>query len=458
MRSIQGKLNNDDLELVNRAVTLMFENSNVFKTPEALVIYENQMLDEDTLLELVEQEYGFDIYTPPVSYVPDNIVEFFRDYNVIPIKVDNVAEQIHLAVIPEQMPEYLPSYKGLKNELIPVPIYYFIELYTEHFGRPSFLKKLPPKDIFEFIVSEAVHLGAADITVSARPNGSEVYYNVKKRRVESKRKISLEDATDICKLIASQASMTLDKPDKYPIYPSVDLDKHHRGRVVIGYNYHGVYLTARVLPNTLFDTTLEELNLSKNTINFIRNVFYSDEKGLRLFIGPTFSGKNTSAMSGLYEKIKGRDRKTVSVEFPVELIVPEIEQMNCETEEEFVQNVASLLRQNPDIAYITEMTDTTASMTMNVANTGKVVVSSLHANSIADAPSRIQDLTGLSMDRIIQNLQSAVYQELVPTPDGGIKPITTCLHFTQELKDSLIGKSLGEITKILRGVENSWVS
>lgn len=458
MRALTGLLNITDLNIVNQAVDLMFDNPKQFKTPEAYVVYTQRMLDEEVLMRAVEDEYGMDLVTPPIQYIPQEIIDHFENYQCIPIRMDNVTDEIHIAVIPELVPEYIPPYKGMTSKLHYVPIHYYIENYSEIYGQPEFLRELPPKDIFDIIVSEAVNLGAADITIAERSTSAVVYYNVKKRRVESRRKITKQNAKDICSLIASSASMSIEEKDKSPIYPSIDLDTNHRGRVVINRNYHGMYSTMRVLPNKLFDTTLEQLNLTENTRKFMREKFMSDEKGLRIMIGPTYSGKNTTAMSVLKEKIRHKEYKTVSVEFPVELVVEEIEQIPCETEEEFELNCGSLLRQNPDIAYITEMGDTTATMTMNIANTGKVVISSLHANSIADCVSRIQDLTGLSTDRIVQNLQSAVYQELVPVGDNDIKPITTCLHFSQELKDSLIGLSLGEITKILREEESKWVS
>ena len=68
---------------------------------------------------------------------------------------------------------------------------------------------------------------------------------------------------------------------------------------------------------------------------------------------------------------------------------------------------------NPDFVYITEMLDATALDTLKITNTGKCVLSTVHANSVGDTIVRLMDMTGMPQDRIIQTLHSVVYQELV---------------------------------------------
>ena len=183
----------------------------------------------------------------------------------------------------------------------------------------------------------------------------------------------------------------------------------------------------------------------------------SREKGLRLFIGETFSGKNTTILSALRELVATNKYKIVSIESPVETLVEGVEQINVETEEEYAQNAASLLRQNPDVVYITEITNYTAQDTIQTANTGKVVFSTVHANSISDVLSRLMDITGMSSDRLLLSMHSCIYQELVRDEETDtIKPVTRCLYFSDELKMQLYGKSLGECKVILQKEEAAW--
>lgn len=169
------------------------------------------------------------------------------------------------------------------------------------------------------------------------------------------------------------------------------------------------------------------------------------------------SGKNTTIVTALRELVEKGTMKVVSLEQPVEILIDGMEQINTETDEEFALNADSLLRQNPDIIYFTEITARTATAIMQQSNTAKAVFSTVHANGIADVLFRLQDITGLSVDRIILTLHSCVFQELVRNDkDDTVTPSNRCLYFTEELKMQLYGKSMAEIVGILRAEEMRW--
>lgn len=454
MKSLQSRLSSSDLNIIANNVTLMFDDPKNFVTPEALVIYTHSMMTEDELMECVELEYGIELETPPIRYISKEILDHYKGTDCIPYHLDTVRQEIHVILLPELISSRVPTYKGYQVVRHKVPIHYYVEVHREFYGEPRFLKELPSKDIYDIIVSEGVRLKAADITIASRKDTGVVYYNVRKKRLDSKLKLSKQNVEDIANIIASGDNKTRTEANTDPIYPSVDLDANHRGRVNIANNYYGPYISIRVLPNKLFDTTLEELNLLKSVRDFVREKFMDSKKGLRVMVGPPYSGKNTTMISGLHEKIKYAEYKTVSLESPVELIVEHMEQNNLETEESFQLAANSIIRQNPDIIYVTEMTATTAKPTMEMANTGRETYSSIHANSIADLIPRIQDLTDLPLDRIILNLHSAIFQELVRDEETDtVNPVNTYLEFTTELKDRLVGKTLGEIVKIVREEE-----
>lgn len=108
--------------------------------------------------------------------------------------------------------------------------------------------------------------------------------------------------------------------------------------------------------------------------------------------------------------------------------------------------------------YITEITNYTAQDTIQTANTGKVVFSTVHANSISDVLSRLMDITGMSVDRLLLSMHSCCYQELVrDEASDTIRPINRCVYFSDALKMRLYGKSIGECKIILQEVEAEWV-
>lgn len=457
MRRLSGVLSASNLHLVGEATKLRFKDASQFKTPEALIVYEQNMLDDEGLLNICSAEYGTQLQTPTPRYIPKEIVNEFRGCDCVPIRYDTRSETVYVGVLPERR-GYIPDVKNLTTVCIDVPIYYYVKLYVRHFGRPDFLYDLPPVDKLNMIVDEAIALRAADITITNVSEGAIVYYNVRKKKVMSKRTILREDVEKFAELLASRAGSPISEKDARPRYLSVQLDLHHRGRVVLNRTYYGRSITIRVLSDDVLTESLEDLNIAPSTCTFIREKMLSREKGLRLFIGETMSGKNTTILSALRELVALNCYKIVSVESPVETLVEGVEQINVESEEEYSENAASLLRQNPDIVYITEITDYTAQDTIQTANTGKVVFSTIHANSISDVLSRLMDITHMSSDRLLLSMHSCCYQELVRDEVADmIRPVNRCLYFSDELKMRLYGKSVGECKVILQEVEAKWV-
>lgn len=452
-----GIITPSELEVVRAATALRFQTPNPYKACEALILYEQGVLDFDTVTKHVREYTGVPVETPRVDYIHKEILEHFASFECVPYKYDNVKDIIYVGVLPENMQARIPMYKNREVVKTPVPMHWYVKNYTLIYSKPSFILELPALDIFNFIVNEALELGAADITISSRATNAKIYYNARKRIVQSKRAIHKNEVDSLVRFIASYGNATLPSVVREPVYFSVKLNENNRGRCVINETYHGLSATIRVLPNDLFDTTLEELNLGKRTISFIRKYSSSRETGLRIFVGPTYSGKNTTIAAMMMEMLNDYSLKGVSVEQPVELLMDFLEQLDSDTEEKYQQNIASLLRQNPDVVYVTEITDYTAKSIMNVSNTGKVVITSVHSNTLADVVSRLQDLTGYSTDRVIQNIQSLVYQELVrDEEEDKVYPVNRCIYFSKELKSRLYGKTLGEINQILDKEESSW--
>lgn len=454
-----GIINAVEAGMVDQKTSLRFKDKSAFRTPEALIIHEQQIISDERLLEALQREYNMVLATPAVRYIPVEILKLFEPFNVVVLDYDVANSGITLGTIPEFMDvkgkifndQYVIHYTA-------IPIYYYVELRTKQFGEPDFLAELPLSDKWDFIVQEALQLGAADITVTSTSTGAKVYYNARKKKVMSKRQIRHRDVHDLAQLLASSAQSTMADTSAKPRYFAIDINKQNRGRVCINRTYYGELITIRVLSNMLLTKTLEELHIKETTATFIRETMLSQEKGLRLFIGETASGKNTSILCALLELVNKGIFKIVSLEQPVEMLVDGIEQINAETDEEFEENADSLLRQNPDIVYFTEITARTARAIMQQANTAKAVFSTIHANSIADVLFRLQDITQLPLDRIVLTLHSCVYQELVrDEKTDSVYPYTRCVYFSEDLKMRLYGKDTAEIIGILRGEENRWV-
>lgn len=458
MSKLPGLLPATDLYMIQDKTELMFDDPGKFKTPEALIIHQQRMLDDETLLDICTQEYNTLLYTPKLSYVPKDVIDFFKDYPVVVISYTVATQTVELGVLPEM--QVLNMFTGAYSvRYIAVPIYYYVEVREQQFGRPDFLSPLPAVDLWEFIVEEALRLDASDITLTTTRTGAEVYYNVRKRKVHSRRVMMGAEVKDIIDILASSANSTLADLTAKPRYFGVHLNKNNRGRVCINKTIHGMLATIRVLPNDIFNKTLEDLNIEPHAAKFIRVNMLKREKGLRLFIGETMSGKNTTILASLRELVETDLYKIVSLEQPVEIIVDGIEQINCETDEEFALNADSLLRQNPDIEYFTEITARTAGAILQQANTGKMVFSTIHANSIHDVFFRLQDITGFPLDRLLLNVHSLCWQELVrDDATDTVRPVNICFYMTDELRSELFGTSFKQVFDRMKEYEDRWVA
>ena len=456
MQSLTGMLNVTSQRLVEEKTKLRFKNPGDFKAAESLIIYEHSMLDEEKLLDCCISEYGRVVTTPAVSYVQKDIVKQFEPYNVFVINYDVQTSTIVVGTVPEFL-STLDFDTHYKVKVCVVPIYYYVRYRQLQFDTPYFLYEITHTDVFDLIKEEAFRLKASDITLSSTSKGAAVYYNVRKNRVPSKCLLSTDNINNIARTLASQGGAELADITSKPRYFSVVLSNSYRGRVVINRTYYGFLVTIRVLSNDVLDTKLEELNINQPTCEFIRRHVLSLDKGLRLFIGETMSGKNTTILSALTELIHLERYKIVSVEQPVEIIVDGLEQITTETDDEFVSNADSLLRQNPDFVYFTEITARTATSIMQQANTAKAVFSSIHANSISDVLFRLQDITKMPLDRLLLCMHSCVYQELRRDDSTDtVKPYNRCVYFDDELKMKLYGKDVATVKSILQEYEKEW--
>lgn len=450
MLNLNGLLPVEVLSELRKYTENRFVNTAAYKEPEALALYEQKILPEDTIKKLCEESSKVKLETPIVSYIPPDIVNLFRDEVIVPLNYSPMSKKIVCGTLVELGNIHAPI-SNHEVEVVNVPIYYYFREYIRLWGKHNDLLQIPAKNLFDFIVQEGISLGAADVTITSTGKSAEVYYNVRKKKVRSNRIISSSNMDDIIKILCIENPM--DFTTNSPKYVGVDLNDDYRGRVVVNTKYKGFVITIRYLPNELFNKTLEDCNLTKETISFMREEFMSKDVGLRLIVGSTMSGKNTTALAVLNEIVKERDPKTVSIEMPVEQGLEGVEQINCLNEEEFDLNVSSLLRQNPDVVYITEIGDFNASSIMRVANTGKWLMSTLHANSCLDVLSRLEDITHLPTARIIQVLHSIVYQELVRDEEKDIiYPRNRYIYLSPERKLKLYNQDYAGIMKLL----SSW--
>ena len=137
------------------------------------------------------------------------------------------------------------------------------------------------------------------------------------------------------------------------------------------------------------------------------------EQGLILVTGPTGSGKSSSLYAGL-QLLNTRERNIATAEDPVEIPIEGINQVavNPAAGLDFAQALRAFLRQDPDVLMVGEIRDPeTAEIAIRAAQTGHLVMSTLHTNSAPETLSRLMDM-GIPAYHIATSVSLVIAQRL----------------------------------------------
>jgi len=184
-------------------------------------------------------------------------------------------------------------------------------------------------------------------------------------------------------------------------------------RVSIVPTTDGENVVMRILSDRAASYTLEDIGMLKSDLVRFEKII-KKPWGMILATGPTGSGKTTS----LYAMLKILNQKhvnTSTIEDPVEYNIEGITQIqvNPKADLTFASGLRSIVRQDPDIIMVGEIRDNeTASIAINSAMTGHVVLSTLHTNDAATTLPRLLDM-GIEPFLVASTVNVVVAQRLV---------------------------------------------
>ncbi|MGD9107642.1 MAG: ATPase, T2SS/T4P/T4SS family [Gammaproteobacteria bacterium] len=162
----------------------------------------------------------------------------------------------------------------------------------------------------------------------------------------------------------------------------------------------------------------------------------SQPQGLVLVTGPTGSGKTVTLYAAL-QYLNKVEKNIITIEDPVEINLADINQVNAKNKTglTFAHALRAFLRQDPDIIMVGEIRDLeTAEIALKAAQTGHLVISTLHTNSATEALTRLRNM-GVAPYNIIGSVNLITAQRLVRK---------LCSHCKREYKVSaLLSEQLG---------------
>lgn len=190
-------------------------------------------------------------------------------------------------------------------------------------------------------------------------------------------------------------------------------DKGYDLRVSTIPTSYGEKVTIRILDQNRSGIRLEGLGFSEKAFKDLENAI-DRPQGIILVTGPAGSGKSSTLYTCL-NRLNSPSVNIITVEDPIELHIAGINQVqiNPKAGITFAAGLRSILRQDPDIIMVGEIRDSeTASIAFQAAQTGHLVLSTLHTNDAPSAVNRLLDL-GVEAFLVSASLVAVAGQRLV---------------------------------------------
>lgn len=222
---------------------------------------------------------------------------------------------------------------------------------------------------------------------------------------------------------------------------SYPFGEHARFRVNAYHQQNTLAAALRLLPLRI--PQIDELALPG-----ICHAFTRLRQGFILIAGPTGHGKSTTLASILDEINTNRGVHVVTIEDPIEYVLPKRKAIVSQREvardtHSWSIALRSCLREDPDVVMIGEMRDLeTISSALTIAETGHLVLATLHTNSAAQSIDRIVDVFPEHQQaqvrlQLASTLEAIVSERLVPTLEGVRLPACEILIATHAVRTSI---------------------
>ncbi|MDP3995199.1 MAG: GspE/PulE family protein, partial [bacterium] len=267
-------------------------------------------------------------------------------------------------------------------------------------GLEEVVKSAPVSKMVSVILRHAVEGNASDIHIEPQDNESRVRYRID-GDLHSTLTLPKYIHNSIVSRIKVLANLKLDetrKPQDGRMHFEMDgkqIDIRISTLPLAGTEK----VVMRILDITRGAPTLDSLGFLGRNLDVMKRQV-GKPNGLFLVTGPTGSGKSTTLFAAL-SLLNKENVNIVTLEDPIEYYLPGANQSQVRPEVEytFASGLRSILRQDPDIIMVGEIRDNeTASLAVQAALTGHIVLSTLHTN---DAPGAIPRLMDMKVERFL---------------------------------------------------------
>ena len=186
-----------------------------------------------------------------------------------------------------------------------------------------------------------------------------------------------------------------------------------------------------------------------------------NKKGLVLITGSAGTGKSTTLACMIDRINRSRDCHIITMEDPIEYIhrhdkaIVTQREISIDTPG-YLESLRSALRESPDVILLGEMRDyDTISAALTAAETGVLLLSTLHTSSAANTINRILDVFPANQQKqvkiqLAQILKGVVCQQLVPSTDGGQLPVFEIMKSTTAIANMIREDKLHQLESAMQ--------
>jgi twitching motility protein PilT len=257
------------------------------------------------------------------------------------------------------------------------------------------------------------------------------------------------------KIMPDELSVLLDnKEEKHDADFSFEFSKNARCRANVFKQLNGIGAAFRIIPAKV--PTLEELGMPQ-VLKDLCNL----PNGIVLITGPTGSGKTTTLAAMVNYLSQRKASHIITIEDPIEFIFPNkvslIQQREVHRDtKSFTDALRSALREDPNIILVGEMRDMeTIKLALTAAETGHLVLTTLHTSSAVKTVNRIVDVFSSSEKEMVQtifaeSLQAVVAQTLLKRKGGGRIAALEILIATPAVRNLIRENKVAQIESIMQ--------
>jgi len=246
------------------------------------------------------------------------------------------------------------------------------------------------------ILADAIAAGASDVHIEPQERGVDLRYRVDGllRRVMTMPKRVQAKVVSRIKVMSHMDISERRKPQDGRTFLRVGT-RNYDLRVSTLPTADGEKCVLRILVQDRANVALEELGFASEVLDTFKEILRRPQ-GMILVTGPTGSGK-TSTLYAALNFLRSETTNIVTVEDPIEYRLAGVNQVAVSEKSgmTFASGLRSILRQDPDIVMVGEIRDQeTAQIAFQAAQTGHLVLSTLHTN---DAPSAVTRLVEMGV-------------------------------------------------------------